>query len=1007
MQRKLGEGGMGEVYLAWDESLGRSVALKLIRPSRLDDHKSQQRFRREARTAAALSHPAIVQTFRVIESHPDGAESVDCLVMEHVAGCSLRELLAHDRLPLEVALRIFRQVAEGLAYAHGRGVVHRDLKAENVMLTPDLRVKILDFGLAKRLAAGESSTTGGGGLVGTLYSMAPEQAAGKSVDHRADLFSLGVLGYELFSGERPFVGETAHQVWINVMHNPHRPILDLVPTLPPEVAGLIEKLLEKNPDDRLQQASLVVEALDPGSLSGTSISFPRGSRFEDLPPAVRTRLAEASTLDTSLPTLVSPLPFVRRRTRPIRVAAALLVLLPLLGFGFFLAWPRPVDDEDLPTLAILPMAGENGAVCAALLGDFFRLTSGIALLRPGQVNEVATWLDLEPGRLPEPALRQKLVDSFSDYFVVGRCGREGEQLKVEAALYRGAAGEPLAAAAVTSADWVRAGREAHQQLAAALPQGVVLGELPAAMYPASAGARRAMIDGLAALESADSAKAAERFAAALVEEGNHPRLHFLHAWAAAEPGAAAEAAQLALTPPPPGASVAERRLHDWMAFEQGMSQPALVRASRLARLAAANPRDATLPLLVATPLKDDGQLQLAKMWLASWPRRPPLIRARHQIGYSQVARELTQYPEAAATAQDALALDLPPKQRARALFQAGTALDELGQDPEKLLREAKLLFDQVGSHKEAMEALETIGLSLVERRRPQEAQAALEEILAYYQQNRDLEAMGRLQTDVATRSIEVGDFARAKELLAKAISAFQSRGSKAYLGLAYQARATMHHENLDFVAARQDYQRALALLEAAGMVDYQARVLANLGEAETQAGDLASAARHIDEAFRRAPAQQSPEISAYILMQRAELRRRQARLDEAAADLTAALKRAEQSLDFKWSDTYWLCRIRVAGLRLTERNLGIALELADGVVSGLNDLFVADSARAEHSLAIVFVKAKVQRWRALEAQGSPENLDKARRLRAELLGDPALERYPQLRQDRDELKAAR
>lgn len=202
IQRLLGEGGMGEVYLAWDQSLDRNVAIKLIRPSRLEDQKSQQRFRREARTAAGLSHPSIVQTYRVIESQDTGGEKVDCLVMEHIAGCSLRELIEQERLPLDFAVRIVRQVAEGLEYAHGRGVVHRDLKAENVMLTHDLRAKILDFGLAKRLAAGESSTTGGGGLVGTLYAMAPEQAAGLPVDHRADLFSLGVLASPVLHREK-------------------------------------------------------------------------------------------------------------------------------------------------------------------------------------------------------------------------------------------------------------------------------------------------------------------------------------------------------------------------------------------------------------------------------------------------------------------------------------------------------------------------------------------------------------------------------------------------------------------------------------------------------------------------------------------------------------------------------------------------------------------------------------------------------------------------------------
>lgn len=352
IQRLLGEGGMGEVYLAWDQSLDRNVAIKLIRPSRLEDQKSQQRFRREARTAAGLSHPSIVQTYRVIESQDTGGEKVDCLVMEHIAGCSLRELIEQERLPLDFAVRIVRQVAEGLEYAHGRGVVHRDLKAENVMLTHDLRAKILDFGLAKRLAAGESSTTGGGGLVGTLYAMAPEQAAGLPVDHRADLFSLGVLAYELFTGRRPFGGETAHQIWLNVMHNPHPPILELAPDLPPELAALVEELLQKNPADRIQNAGLVLARLDPSGDTGIYL-LPKRLTLQDLPAGTRSRLEAASTIDHHRTTEVQdqhhtlpagPVPPSPR----VRPRAVLLASLPgalLVALLSWILWPPPFAEK--------------------------------------------------------------------------------------------------------------------------------------------------------------------------------------------------------------------------------------------------------------------------------------------------------------------------------------------------------------------------------------------------------------------------------------------------------------------------------------------------------------------------------------------------------------------------------------------------------------------------------------------------------------------------------------
>ena len=201
----LGRGGMGEVYKAFDQRLGRSVAVKHIRPEDAGDPEARERFQREARIAAQLGHPAIAQVFDVLEQNGDA-----WIVMELIDGPTLEELLSDGPLDVGLALSYGRQVASALAVAHAKGIVHRDLKSENVMVLPSGHVKILDFGLAKAQLSenGDNSLSMPGHVLGTARCMSPEQARGLEVDGRSDLFSLGVLLYELLSARSPFRART-------------------------------------------------------------------------------------------------------------------------------------------------------------------------------------------------------------------------------------------------------------------------------------------------------------------------------------------------------------------------------------------------------------------------------------------------------------------------------------------------------------------------------------------------------------------------------------------------------------------------------------------------------------------------------------------------------------------------------------------------------------------------------------------------------------------------------
>src|SRR6185312_880830 len=227
--KPLGAGGMGEVFLAYDERLDRKVAIKRIRADANATPERRERFRREARVAAKLNHPAIVQIYDVLT---EGDESY--IVMEHVEGTNLRRLLDDGPLPAGEVVTLGRDVAQGLAEAHRQGIVHRDLKSENVLVTPEGRAKIADFGIAKRALAGpeEGSLTGDGRVLGTYRTMSPEQARGEPVDFRSDLFSLGVTLYEALTGQSPFEAENELAMLNRIVRDRQVPVRKVRPEVP-------------------------------------------------------------------------------------------------------------------------------------------------------------------------------------------------------------------------------------------------------------------------------------------------------------------------------------------------------------------------------------------------------------------------------------------------------------------------------------------------------------------------------------------------------------------------------------------------------------------------------------------------------------------------------------------------------------------------------------------------------------------------------------------------------
>ena len=358
----LGRGGMAEVYKAYQASLDRHVAIKLMHAFLADDADFISRFEREAKNVAALRHPNIIQVFD-FDVHQD----TPYMVMEYVEGGTLKAYLEslairHESLPTAEALRIIREVARALAYAHRRNMMHRDVKPANVMLDPSGRVILTDFGIAKILTG--PSYTATGATIGTPSYMSPEQGMGRPGDHRSDVYSLGVMLHQLATGQLPFEADTPLAVMLRHVNDPLPLPRSIKPDLQEGVERIILKSMAKSPDDRFQSADEMLAnlenldaatllAIPPASMASgaaaqlptmaapggaapaTATSIAAGPATQITPTQGVTRLSQAAGTAATSDTIAAEQARPTRRVSPVfAVALGLVLLLGLGGLGF-------------------------------------------------------------------------------------------------------------------------------------------------------------------------------------------------------------------------------------------------------------------------------------------------------------------------------------------------------------------------------------------------------------------------------------------------------------------------------------------------------------------------------------------------------------------------------------------------------------------------------------------------------------------------------------------------
>jgi serine/threonine-protein kinase len=389
---KLGAGGMGKVYLAQDTKLDRKVALKILPSDVASSRDRMDRFVREAKSAAALNHPNVAHIYEIGES-----EGTNFIAMEFVDGKTFREMIHDEKSELKVLLKHLLQVGEGLAKAHTSGIVHRDLKPDNIMITHDGHAKVLDFGLAKLLETntgktaevGEAATammpvqhSTPGMIMGTVGYMSPEQAQGKSVDQRSDIFSFGCILYEAVTGHKPFAADSMVDTLHKIIHDPAPAITDFNPSAPPGLHRVIRKCLAKEPEKRYQtirdtanDLEDLLEEMKGGSDFERSI-VPNRSANEVKTQVYGSGSVAATgitqTAATHSPTTSSSsLEYAVTQARTHKLATTIMGVL-LIGaissVGYYVFLSRG-STKQIRSIAVMPFINESGNADVEYLSD--------------------------------------------------------------------------------------------------------------------------------------------------------------------------------------------------------------------------------------------------------------------------------------------------------------------------------------------------------------------------------------------------------------------------------------------------------------------------------------------------------------------------------------------------------------------------------------------------------------------------------------------------------------
>ncbi|WP_206447949.1 Stk1 family PASTA domain-containing Ser/Thr kinase [Agrococcus sp. KRD186] len=398
----IGQGGMAEVHLARDTRLDRQVAVKLLKPELSKDPEFRTRFRQEAQSAARMSHPTVVRVFDAGEEPAVDAQgepaAVPYIVMEYVDGRMVKDIIAEGPLPEAEAVRITKGILTALEYSHRAGIVHRDIKPGNVMVTPGGQIKVMDFGIARAVSETSANVAQTGTILGTAGYFSPEQARGESVDARTDLYSTGVILFELLTGQPPFTADTA--VGVAYQHVAEEPptTSSITPGITPQMDSVVQKALQKPRDDRFQTATEYKQALDD-ALAGVLVPLVK-TQTAPLEIGAATTMFAALASDDPAPDEVQPARTRRPHLAWLWAAVALIAVLVVgAGVWAFSLGNLPIAglSTPVPDVVSLQEADAIAAVEAAGLRAEVRRTIDPAPADTVLRSEPEAGVNIAPG----------------------------------------------------------------------------------------------------------------------------------------------------------------------------------------------------------------------------------------------------------------------------------------------------------------------------------------------------------------------------------------------------------------------------------------------------------------------------------------------------------------------------------------------------------------------------------------------------------------------------------
>jgi tetratricopeptide (TPR) repeat protein/TolB-like protein len=898
----LGTGGMGVVYLAEHVSLGRKAVIKFVQERLTKDAAYTQRFFTEAKTAASIRHPGIVDVF----DYGKDENGRGYIVMELLEGESLRTRLRREK-PLEMGLAIAlaAQMANAVAAAHEAGVIHRDLKPDNLFIVPDkesangLRAKVLDFGLAKVTTDQAPGLTQSGNFVGTPLYMSPEQCRAKAdIDHRTDVYSLGCILYEMVTGRPPFTDKTVGDLIIAHNTLPPTPPSELVETVTPALERAILKALAKHPDERfatMEAFATTLATLQPSKAPtaragvATPLARPRGV---SAPPPLTDGAKHAPVASTIA---AAQAPTSRRKT--LAIAAAALGIIAL-AIGGWLAFRNRGDDHRAvsstrrsgkPTIAVLDLtsASPNAAWLGTAVGEVVRgdlqALKELHVMTADEVARVRTDLAIgDDAELSPDVLAKMRSDLGAEYVVTGRV-TPGDPVRVEARLYETSSGTSRARFEELGqeSDIAGVGRRLSASLERELGISVEDAPVTVTVLPSRPAAAKLYSEGLGKLRRLDLIEARDLFVRAADEQPDDPLIHSALANVWQQLGyQAKQRSEAKLAFDFRESLPAENQLAIEAQYREANAQWDLaIKAYK--DLFANNKSHIEYGLSLAAAQTHSGDAKSAYSTLSSLRTLPHPLGSDPRIDLAEAAaaeeaddmERMRMYAEKAALMAAKRGARLL---RAKALLKQGWALWTQGRDEDvaPIYAEAKELFSELGDRAGLARTLNNIGLAQHRQHRIDEAGRSYSDGLRIAEEIGDTEAQAWLLNNWAYLHFDAGDLGKALELHMKKL---QLGGERGDLPSSQAAGHTNVSEILrlrgDLAGAREHCNQAEDLLRGLDARRYASFTAGYCGELLRVSDDLPGAKKKLEQALGWASDVMTPAESAEmrVAMARAEL----------------------------------------------------------------------------------------------------------------------------------------